>query len=321
MIALIVSMLLALTPFAQEAKDLQFDVRARENLMMGKGTATGSAYYDVVITKQPNAGVLIKLPYTRKGGRFTFDLHHRIAMTEDFGLPAEVTTVVEVLTGGTTSIGTYTISETVPPGWVRSATACTDPGGDTTVIAGTATVRLAAGENVTCTYTDTKLGAIQVDKRTVGGDATFSFTGPQNFQITTTAGVGQFALPNLPPGIYTISESVPAGWQLSGLACTDPTNDSTTAGSTAVINVAPGELVTCTYTDARQASVTVEKQTLGGTHKVLLMFSVKDMQLKQWTITDPQGYDTTVALYNLDPTQKIDSSMLVINYARKEIIQ
>ena len=50
-----------------------------------------------------------------------------------------------------------------------------------------------------------------------------------------------------------------------------------------------------------------EKQTLGGTHKVLLMFSVKDMQLKQWTITDPQGYDTTVALYNLDPTQEARS--------------
>ena len=64
-----------------------------------------------------------------------------------------------------------------------------------------------------------------------------------------------------------------------------------------------------------------EKQTLGGTHKVLLMFSVKDMQLKQWTITDPQGYDTTVALYNLDPTQRIDPGMFRINYERKEIIQ
>jgi outer membrane lipoprotein-sorting protein len=64
-----------------------------------------------------------------------------------------------------------------------------------------------------------------------------------------------------------------------------------------------------------------EKQTLGGTHRVQLMFSVKDMQLKQWTITDPQGYDTTVALYNLDPTQKLDPSMFVINYERKEIIQ
>jgi outer membrane lipoprotein-sorting protein len=64
-----------------------------------------------------------------------------------------------------------------------------------------------------------------------------------------------------------------------------------------------------------------EKQTLGGTHKVRLMFSVKDMQLKQWTITDPQGYDTTVALYNLDPTQRIDPGMFRINYERKEIIQ
>jgi outer membrane lipoprotein-sorting protein len=64
-----------------------------------------------------------------------------------------------------------------------------------------------------------------------------------------------------------------------------------------------------------------EKQTLGGTHKVLLMFSVKDMQLKQWTITDPQGYDTTVALHNLDASQKLDPSMFHINYERKEIIQ
>jgi outer membrane lipoprotein-sorting protein len=64
-----------------------------------------------------------------------------------------------------------------------------------------------------------------------------------------------------------------------------------------------------------------EKQTLGGSHKVLLMFSAKDMQLKQWTITDPQGFDTTVALYNLDSTKKLDPGMFRINYERKEIIQ
>ena len=64
-----------------------------------------------------------------------------------------------------------------------------------------------------------------------------------------------------------------------------------------------------------------EKHTLGGTHKVLLMFAVKDTQLKQWTVTDPQGYDTTVALYNLDLGKKLDPSMFVINYERKEVIQ
>ena len=61
-----------------------------------------------------------------------------------------------------------------------------------------------------------------------------------------------------------------------------------------------------------------EKQTLGGTHKVLLMFNAKDTQLKQWTITDPQGFDTTVALYNLETPKRLDPAMFVINYERKE---
>jgi len=64
-----------------------------------------------------------------------------------------------------------------------------------------------------------------------------------------------------------------------------------------------------------------EKQTLGGTHRVLLMFAAKDLQLKQWTVTDPQGYDTTVALSNLEAGRKLDQTMFVINYERKEIIQ
>jgi hypothetical protein len=116
MILMLISMLLAWTPFAQEVKDIEFEIRARPNLLMGKGATTGQPYYDVVITKQPTAGVLIKLPYTKKGGKFSFDLHHRIAMTEDFGLPAEVTTQVEVLNGGGTSTGAFTIADKINGG-------------------------------------------------------------------------------------------------------------------------------------------------------------------------------------------------------------
>src|SRR6266571_6306768 len=116
MISAVICLLLALTPFAQDSKDIQFDVRARQSLLMGTGAATRSSYYDVVITRQPTQGILIKLPYTKKGGKFSFDLHHRIAMTEDFGLPAEVTTVIEVLSGGTTSLGVYTIADTINAG-------------------------------------------------------------------------------------------------------------------------------------------------------------------------------------------------------------
>lgn len=116
MIGLLISMLLGWTPFAQDGKDIQFDIRARQNLLMGKGATSGLDYYDVVITRQPNAGVLIKLPYTRKGGKFSFDLHHRIAITDDFGLPAEVTTVVETMSGGATSLGVYTVADKINPG-------------------------------------------------------------------------------------------------------------------------------------------------------------------------------------------------------------
>ena len=104
------------TPAQDESNQLQFDVRARQNLLLGKGDLTGREYYDVVITKQPNAGVLVKLPYTQKGGKFSFDLHHRVPMTNDFGFPAEITTIVEVMTGGTLSLGTFTIADTVSLG-------------------------------------------------------------------------------------------------------------------------------------------------------------------------------------------------------------
>jgi outer membrane lipoprotein-sorting protein len=62
-------------------------------------------------------------------------------------------------------------------------------------------------------------------------------------------------------------------------------------------------------------SITIEeKQALIGTSRMLLMVGVKDGQLKQWTVTDPQGYDTTVAVYNLDSTKKLDPNMFKIDF-------
>jgi outer membrane lipoprotein-sorting protein len=64
-------------------------------------------------------------------------------------------------------------------------------------------------------------------------------------------------------------------------------------------------------------SVTIEeKQALIGTSRLMLMVGAKDGQLKQWTVTDPQGYDTTVAIYNLDSSKKIDPSLFKIDFTR-----
>ncbi|MBI5262649.1 MAG: outer membrane lipoprotein carrier protein LolA [Bradyrhizobium sp.] len=57
-----------------------------------------------------------------------------------------------------------------------------------------------------------------------------------------------------------------------------------------------------------------EKQALIGTSRLMLMVGAKDGQLKQWTVTDPQGYDTTVAVYNLDSTKKVDPSLFKIDF-------
>jgi outer membrane lipoprotein-sorting protein len=60
--------------------------------------------------------------------------------------------------------------------------------------------------------------------------------------------------------------------------------------------------------------VAEENNNLVGTSRLAIMFRAKDMQLKQWTVTDPQGYDTTVAVYNLDTNKKPDSSFFKIDY-------
>jgi outer membrane lipoprotein-sorting protein len=64
-------------------------------------------------------------------------------------------------------------------------------------------------------------------------------------------------------------------------------------------------------------SVTIEeKQALIGTSRLMLMVGAKDGQLKQWTVTDPQGYDTTVAVYNLDTSKRPDPNMFRIDYTQ-----
>jgi outer membrane lipoprotein-sorting protein len=71
------------------------------------------------------------------------------------------------------------------------------------------------------------------------------------------------------------------------------------------------------YADDVFVTVVVEeKNGIVGTSRMMIMFSAKDMQLKQWTVTDPQGFDTTVAVYNLDATKRPDPSMFKIDYTR-----
>jgi outer membrane lipoprotein-sorting protein len=71
--------------------------------------------------------------------------------------------------------------------------------------------------------------------------------------------------------------------------------------------------------DDKYVTVTIEeRQLVIGTNRLMLMFNAKDFQLLQWTVTDPQGYDTTVGVYNLDTNKKPDPSLFRISYGRAE---
>jgi outer membrane lipoprotein-sorting protein len=71
------------------------------------------------------------------------------------------------------------------------------------------------------------------------------------------------------------------------------------------------------YQDELFVTVVIEeKNVIAGTHRLMIMFGKKDLQLKQWTVTDPQGYDTTVAVSDLDSSKKPDPKLFKINFER-----
>src|SRR5215203_6086636 len=102
-------------------------------------------------------------------------------------------------------------------------------------------------------------GTVVINKVAVGGNDTFSYTGTgvgidSAFTITTSGGTGSktFAT-NVEPGQKTVTETALAGWTFKTLTCSDPDNGSSVAGATATIDVDPGETVTCTYTNEKEA--------------------------------------------------------------------
>lgn len=66
--------------------------------------------------------------------------------------------------------------------------------------------------------------------------------------------------------------------------------------------------------DERSVAILIEdKATFGGTSRIRLVFDTAGFNLKQWTVTDPQGYETLVSLSNVDLSQKPDPTLFKIS--------
>lgn len=59
-----------------------------------------------------------------------------------------------------------------------------------------------------------------------------------------------------------------------------------------------------------------DKATFGGTSHLKLIFEPKHFKLKQWQITDPQGYETLISLFNIDQTRTPDPNLFKIDRSR-----
>jgi outer membrane lipoprotein-sorting protein len=73
------------------------------------------------------------------------------------------------------------------------------------------------------------------------------------------------------------------------------------------------------YLSSSETAVTViveERRPLVGAYKMKMVFEGKDLHLRQWAITDPQGFETTVLVSNLDTSRKLDPNLFKINYER-----
>lgn len=152
--------------------------------------------------------------------------------------------------------GSFSFTEATTTGWSLANISCVDTKQPTGSINGsTASLTLAAGQSITCTYTNTKKGHIIVNKVTdpAGSSQSFDFTtsgtGYSGFSLTDAA------TPNdqeVTPGSYSVSEGAVTGWDSDGGVCD---NGETPAS----LDVEPGETVTCVFTNTKRGNITIVK--------------------------------------------------------------
>ena len=149
---------------------------------------------------------------------------------------------------------TYNITETLPSGWQLDSATCTGAGGSISLTDETLSVAVGAGEDVTCTFTNSlQTGTIVIRKGTSpGGGTGFGFTddiaAPNSFSLDD--GQSKTFL-NVVVGTYSVSEvNIPAGWNLTSATCDDGSDPS-------AIGLSAGETVKCIFENTAELGVII----------------------------------------------------------------
>lgn len=194
--------------------------------------------------------------------------------------------------------GTYSVSELVPAHWSLTSSSCTD--GINTF--GTNGFSIGVGKTVTCTFNDTKLANIIINKVALGGDATFGYTttgglSPSTFNITTISGAGSQSFNDVNPGTYGVTEnSPPVGWSLTSSTCDNSNNPSS-------ITINAGTTVTCTFTNTLLPTLKVIKSVTNdnGGNATSSSFTIHVKSSGVDVNGSPQAGSSTGTVYTLNP--------------------
>lgn len=169
--------------------------------------------------------------------------------------------------------GSYVVTEGPAATFTLMSIVCsgdTDNGSVVNIASRQVTIDVDPGENITCTYTNAIIqGSIIIQKMTVGGDATFNFSGDLGaFAIDTSGGSGQQVFSNLSAGSFVVTEAVVSAFTLTSIVCTGDTDNGSVinlSGRQATIDLDPGENITCIYTNtAVESSIIIRKVAVGG---------------------------------------------------------
>jgi hypothetical protein len=216
----------------------------------GNGTATLSG-------SERNGGILIALkPLVPSTGTIQITKHTTGGDgTFSFPINGSSTATSTVTTSGNTgssattvNVGTYSVKETIPGGWILASASCSN--GTFNGVDTVSGITVSTGQTVTCTFNDTKLPVLTVAVLVSGGtahpsDFTINVSGlnvnanPASFS-GNASGTAVTVSPN---AVYSIGESSVANYT--------PGTSGACSGS-----LAPGATATCTITETYVPPVT-----------------------------------------------------------------
>ncbi|MGI5247250.1 prealbumin-like fold domain-containing protein [Dactylosporangium sp. CA-139066] len=261
------------------------------------------AYY---VKGAPAPGTLIvRARTTRAPGypqRFAFDASPSYNRDQRISVDTSTDATFVRSSGGQPS----TIASRTPPGWTLADLGCTKSGAGqslatTDVPTGRATVTLAPGEIVTCTFTyappavppgltlllysDSPGGAFNLSVADPAG-------GPPRLLSATPTGDGSAStaagadLGTLLPGSYAVTLTPPAGdaaaWSLAGAACGDQTLKPD--NMTVTVVVPAGAAIDCAVRVSRKAgSLELRSVTVGGTAAASFAVTPRAEALAGWS--------------------------------------